>query len=145
MISGLFAFGSNGSGQLGIGNFLDCNVPTPCKFSKKADNHISDDDDSFASSLKYPPKVISCGGNHSALITYNGELWMTGSNVKGQCGNIVINDDNLFYNCFHQVLTDKKWKHVACGWTFTILVEENGNVYALGKGSFGELGCGKNV
>ncbi|CAJ0859455.1 11566_t:CDS:2, partial [Entrophospora sp. SA101] len=58
------------------GTFLDCNVPTPCKFSSN---------DSYAL-LKHPPKVISGGGNHPALITYNGELWMSGSNIDHQCG-----------------------------------------------------------
>ncbi|CAJ0630864.1 12055_t:CDS:2 [Entrophospora sp. SA101] len=67
------------------GTFLDCNVPTPCKFSSN---------DSYAL-LKHPPKVISGGGNHPALITYNGELWMSGSNIDHQCGKLMSNDPNL--------------------------------------------------
>ncbi|CAH1769204.1 11931_t:CDS:2, partial [Entrophospora sp. SA101] len=62
------------------GTFLDCNVPTPCKFSSN---------DSYAL-LKHPPKVISGGGNHPALITYNGELWMSGSNIDHQCGKLMV-------------------------------------------------------
>ncbi|CAJ0643203.1 10344_t:CDS:2 [Entrophospora sp. SA101] len=116
-VRGVAMVGDFKASKISIGNFLDCNVPTTCKFSKKI----------FQDNYNIPaPKVISGGGNHSALITYNGELWMTGSDIDGQ------------------FLTDKKWKFVACGWAFTILVEENGNVYSFGKGLFGELGCGEN-
>ncbi|CAJ0926402.1 14219_t:CDS:2 [Entrophospora sp. SA101] len=117
-------------------NNANCNVPTPCKFSSN---------DSYAL-LKHPPKVISGGGNHPALITYNGELWMTGSDIDGQCGNIIINDEtnsdhsNRFYNCLQQIGTkinltsDDKWEVLRLYYsTLSTLSEESSISQAVRK------------
>ncbi|CAG8700952.1 5131_t:CDS:1, partial [Ambispora leptoticha] len=115
----------------------DMLFPSPCSFSE----HINPFIDS--------PQMITGGGNHSAVITNKGELWMSGLNTDCQCG-LPSNIPNLI--AFEKVLPNEETnmnaqnmgaiKSVACGWTHTIISTERGDVYAFGKGSFGELGCG---
>ncbi|RHZ74518.1 hypothetical protein Glove_221g64 [Diversispora epigaea] len=149
----LFAFGSNAFGQLGIGSKNDSNIPTRCIFS----NNPKDIFD-------FPPKIIVGGGNHSAVITHNGELWMCGLNNHYQCSPFITSDDNNnisintegksdSIDIYHRVILPEElsssskinWHHVTCGWTFTIATTQKGTAYIFGKGNFGELGCGKNI
>ncbi|CAB4378260.1 unnamed protein product [Rhizophagus irregularis] len=154
----LFACGSNGNGQLGIGSFEDTNIPTACKFfiTKQTEQQLESQEfqlsqktfNSVLENLDTKPKVISGGGNHSAIITSFGELWMSGLNDDGQSG---IASDSLKESKFNKVeILDehevRRWKYVTCGWNFSLAVEEeNGCIYSFGKGVYGELGCGENV
>lgn len=117
----LFAFGSNGSGQLGIGHEDDVNTPTPC--------------------LGIPSNAtirkIEGGGNHAALLTDDGRVFLSG---KGQYGDIRL--DGAAYTQFREPpeLSHARWKDVACGWSFTILVRDDGRVFGFGSARSGELG-----
>ncbi|ORY96242.1 regulator of chromosome condensation 1/beta-lactamase-inhibitor protein II [Syncephalastrum racemosum] len=117
----LLAFGSNGSGQLGIGHEDDVNIPTAC--------------------LGIPSNVtirkIEGGGNHAALLTDDGRVFLSG---KGQYGDVRL--DGTEYTQFREPpeLSQAKWKDVACGWSFTILVREDGRVFGFGSARSGELG-----
>ncbi|KAI8147524.1 regulator of chromosome condensation 1/beta-lactamase-inhibitor protein II [Fennellomyces sp. T-0311] len=106
----LYAFGSNGSGQLGVGHTDDINVPEQCL-------GIPDTD-----ALS---KVVG-GGNHAVALTKNGQIYVTGDNESK----------------FHQPTWagDRCWRDVACGWSFTLLVSEEGKVYGMGTARSGELG-----
>ncbi|KAG0276093.1 hypothetical protein BGZ96_003464 [Linnemannia gamsii] len=94
----LYAFGSNGNGQLGIASDDDTSTPQPAQFSTNFNTTINN---SFSSSLdnnsvkdsKTRPHVhavtpfydFAAGGNHTALITHgNRQLFMTGSNKDGE-------------------------------------------------------------
>ncbi|RIB13906.1 regulator of chromosome condensation 1/beta-lactamase-inhibitor protein II [Gigaspora rosea] len=149
----LLAFGSNGQGQLGIGTNLDVNVPTECLFFSNQTKELSLNNES-------PPVVINGGGNHSAFITHDGELWVSGSNGDGQCGplysNVIttttqeqLSSSTIYRKVIAKDSTNKieiKWKYVACGWTFTVAItQEHGLVYTFGKGLHGELGCGNSI
>ncbi|CAG8442511.1 17764_t:CDS:1 [Funneliformis caledonium] len=141
----LFACGSNGNGQLGIGTFEDTNVPTACKFLiANQERYVNLE--STLDSLETKPKIITGGGNHSAIITSSGELWTSGLNNDGQCGVASKENSDIFRKIEvfdeHEI---SRWKFVSCGWNFSLAVDENGYVYSFGKGSFGELGCGENV
>ncbi|CAG8784542.1 6389_t:CDS:1, partial [Acaulospora morrowiae] len=116
-IDQLFAFGSNGHGQLGIGSKDDTNIPTRCILSDNPKN--------------FSPKYITGGGNHSAIITHDGELWISGLNNDGQCGpfsslydNTMTNDSSTtIYRRMilpEELRSKMKWRHVACGWAFTV-------------------------
>lgn len=115
----LFAFGSNGNGQLGVGHMIDLRTPEKCSLDLS--------DSSIAK--------ITAGGNHSALLTTEGEIYFCGDNSQGQCADVT---SSTFQKS--QTLSDKRWKDVACGWSFTILVDSFGQTYSLGAGNRGELG-----
>ncbi|CAI2170616.1 3048_t:CDS:1 [Funneliformis geosporum] len=153
----LFACGSNGNGQLGIGTFEDTNLPTACKFLITNQEFYANLE-STLDSLETKPKIITGGGNHSAIITSSGELWMSGLNNDGQCG--VASEERIQGESFQLKLKSdifrkvevfgeheiSQWKFVSCGWNFSLAVEnENGYIYSFGKGAFGELGCGESV
>lgn len=69
----LFAFGSNGSGQLAIGHTEDVATPTECLF----ETPLSDNDEI---------EQIAAGGNHTLLRTKNGHIYAAGCNTDGRCG-----------------------------------------------------------
>lgn len=70
----LFAFGSNGSGQLGIGHTEDVTVPTECLFT--APDALANDEITR----------IVAGGNHTLLLTKYGHVYAAGCNSDNRCG-----------------------------------------------------------
>ncbi|KAF9908415.1 hypothetical protein EC991_009870 [Linnemannia zychae] len=103
----LFAFGSNGNGQLGIASDDDTSVPQPVHFSTTTDaasstflqthptrHNIKDNtkdkvNDEARKQAHFnataPFHDFAAGGNHTALITHDSrQLFMTGSNKDGE-------------------------------------------------------------
>ncbi|KAJ5604736.1 Regulator of chromosome condensation RCC1 [Penicillium lagena] len=75
----LFALGSNGSGQLGIGHTEDVSSPTECVFETSEQYHDPlDENDNII-------RVVA-GGNHTLLLTAKGGVWAAGWNGDGRCG-----------------------------------------------------------
>ncbi|KAG0351104.1 regulator of chromosome condensation 1/beta-lactamase-inhibitor protein II [Gamsiella multidivaricata] len=168
----LYAFGSNGNGQLGIGSDKDNAIPQPTHFSSIPHHNDLHHD--------APPFLdFAAGGNHTALITRDEHqtLYMTGSNKDNET---LLQQPVQIFTKVHprefkreQSLEDgnkgiqkrqHRWRSVACGWAFTIAVTEpeptldledttnttprhgrvvpTSRLYAWGSGSFGELGLG---
>jgi protein ATS1 len=73
----LFALGSNGSGQLGIGHHDDTSSPHPCVFEFDELQLLGHDDQIV--------KVVA-GGNHTLILLSSGAVFAAGSNDYGQCG-----------------------------------------------------------
>uniref|UniRef100_A0A8D0GKT4 RCC1-like domain-containing protein n=1 Tax=Sphenodon punctatus TaxID=8508 RepID=A0A8D0GKT4_SPHPU len=86
------------------------------------------------------PLYISCGDEHTAVVTDNGKLYMFGSNNWGQLGLGVKNTVNK-PTCV-KALKPEKVKIAACGRNHTLVFTEQGNVYAAGGNSEGQLGLG---
>ena len=85
------------------------------------------------------------GEMHSAAIDFNGDVWITGNNNKGQ---LCLGDDgggNL-RDSFHKVpgLPGPALK-AQVGDEFTVILLENGDVYGCGSNEQGEIGQGVNV
>lgn len=72
----LFAFGSNGSGQLGLGHTEDVSIPTRCVF----------DDEASPQADNGKVVRIAAGGNHTLVLFENGAVYAAGCNVDGRCG-----------------------------------------------------------
>ncbi|XP_064183185.1 retinitis pigmentosa GTPase regulator b [Anguilla rostrata] len=86
------------------------------------------------------PQRISCGDEHTALITDNGKLYMFGSNNWGQLGlgtKTTVNKPTCV-----KALKSEKVKLAACGRNHTIVYTSQGNVYTTGGNSEGQLGLG---
>ncbi|XP_043847779.1 X-linked retinitis pigmentosa GTPase regulator isoform X3 [Dromiciops gliroides] len=86
------------------------------------------------------PAYLSCGDEHTALITGNNKLYMFGSNNWGQLGlgsKTTINKPTCV-----KALKPEKVKFAACGRNHTLVYTEEGNVYAAGGNSEGQLGLG---
>ncbi|KOS20830.1 RCC1 repeat-containing protein [Escovopsis weberi] len=68
----VFAIGSNGSGQLGIGHKEDVSVPKQALFHPAPPSS--------------PVVKVAAGGNHTLLLCQAGELYWSGDHSTGACG-----------------------------------------------------------
>lgn len=130
----LYAFGSNGSGQLGIGSTDDTSNPRPvqgCQGVSKA-----------------PVKHITCGGNHTVILFTNRNFAAAGHNSDGRCPttaktrsasltNVQVPPDLIESDCAEVLVT--------ATWSATLLICKTGMLMACGTGNSGELGVGRDV
>ncbi|KAL8739728.1 MAG: hypothetical protein Q9190_007499 [Brigantiaea leucoxantha] len=129
----LLAFGSNGSGQLGIGDRDDTCIPQRCQFHgspPKSTDHI---------------KQIAAGGNHTLILFESGDLYAAGSNANGRAGiPSSIESTQEFHHV--QVLPDgTRAKCCSATWEASVVVTHGNEVYSFGNGPRGELGAGDGV
>ncbi len=118
----LWTWGSNGSGQLGLGDTDDRHRPT----------QVGTDTD-WAS--------VAAGGVFSLAIKANGELWAWGDNAYGQLG-LGDTSDRLSPT---RVGTDIDWASVAAGGSHTLAIKTNREIWAWGHNIDGQLGIGNFV
>uniref|UniRef100_A0A672MD85 X-linked retinitis pigmentosa GTPase regulator n=1 Tax=Sinocyclocheilus grahami TaxID=75366 RepID=A0A672MD85_SINGR len=86
------------------------------------------------------PLRISCGDEHTALVTENGKLFMFGSNNWGQLGlgtKTTVNKPTCV-----KALKSERVKLAACGRTHTLVYTSRGKLYASGGNNEGQLGLG---
>ncbi|APA08270.1 hypothetical protein sscle_03g030400 [Sclerotinia sclerotiorum 1980 UF-70] len=137
-MSTIYAIGSNGSGQLGIGHKEDVSVPKPVIF----------EDD-------VPEKVqqIAAGGNHSLILSTTGKLYCSGDSSYGACG--LTPDSHFAESTFRRVklsdnftINEGPVAFCAATWEASIIVQRDADghatkVYCFGTGNRGELGLGQ--
>ena len=76
-------------------------------------------------------KSISCGYYHTMIITENDLIYACGSNSDGQIG---IESEPDEYNKFSRVTAEEKYfANVECGGYYSMILTENGDLYAWGK------------
>ena len=135
----VFAIGSNGSGQLGIGHKEDVSVPKPILF------HPGPPDSPIAK--------VAAGGNHTLLLSKSGQVFWSGDPSSGSCGlagapSIPVFQEARFVRDGEQSIGEVAL--LAATWEATILVTKDGGgkktkVYSLGSGMKGELGLGEFI
>ncbi|KAJ0417331.1 putative alpha-tubulin suppressor protein Aats1 [Aspergillus carlsbadensis] len=168
----LYAFGSNGSGQLAIGHDEDVSFPTRCRFEDV------DSDTTDASSGNGGASVarIVAGGNHTLVLLGDGRVYAAGCNENGRCGsgaqsssvpalNSRASDgftggSGSLYRFRRVVVQDEEtgkvydvFRDVSATWEATFLVpatsaderEDTDAVFVLGSGAKGELGLGMDI
>ncbi|CAG8070847.1 unnamed protein product [Penicillium salamii] len=137
----LFAFGSNGSGQLGIGHQEDVSNPTQCLFTTDPKSKDTTQD------INEEITTIAAGGNHTLLLTKSGTVYATGANTDGRCGTSAPSPSPE--NVFNRVSittasgTVNTFSHVSATWEGSIFVSSEATddkVYVLGTNTKGELG-----
>ena len=82
--------------------------------------------------------AISCGDEHTAVVTQTGRLFTFGSNEFGQLG-LGHNESILKPSCVKSLKPDKV-KAVACGKSHTIVSMASGLLWAFGSNAEGQLG-----
>lgn len=113
----VYALGSNGQFQLGVGHDNDISVPEKTYFE-----HVD---------------LVASGGNHTIFII---------DDVAYIAGTLGGHKYTKPVPVPVAGQTSKpKWKLAACGWEFVILVNENNQIYSMGHGARGELGLGHDV
>jgi alpha-tubulin suppressor-like RCC1 family protein len=115
----VYGAGNNWNGELGIGNqsyiVLD---PTQMLGMESA-------------------KQVAAGEKHSVILKTDGTVWVTGSNYYGQLGIGAISDTICEPI---QVLSIPEIIKISCGYSHTLLLDIDGNVWAMGNNEYGQLG-----
>lgn len=117
----VYTWGDNQHGQLGQG-YTGTNMPLPVLI-ENFDNI----------------KQVACGTQHTAFLSENGEVYITGNGTWGQLGlgQLIREVDKP------TLITGlEKIKYLACGEYHTLLVTEKGNLYGFGSNYDGQLGVG---
>ncbi|KAF7585778.1 hypothetical protein BBP40_010140, partial [Aspergillus hancockii] len=148
----LYAFGSNGSGQLGIGHIDDISIPTRCLFESPELEPLSNQSRNSKDGTGKPTNGvirIAAGGNHTLLHLSDGSVYAAGCNENGRCGvtspgdpvlkfrRVVVRDPESGRSC-------DTFRDVSATWEASFLVDALGErLYVLGSGAKGELGLGE--
>ncbi|KAM3497646.1 hypothetical protein MY10362_009011 [Beauveria mimosiformis] len=138
-MNALFALGSNGSGQLGIGHQEDVSVPKPVLF------HPAQPDS--------PIVQVAAGGNHTLLLNAAGQVFWSGDSATGACGLGPPASVPVFQEI--RLVQDGGCRVgdvclVACTWEASFIVAQNAagektELYSFGVGVKGELGQGELI
>jgi len=140
----IWALGSNGKGQLGIGNHDDVSTPVQCLFNT----------DGLRDTLESRPLRTVSGGNHTFLLTEDGCAYACGLNDDGRCGlkpqATVTSFEKVSFIAERPGRPSRlvdKFYHVAATWSSTMFMTWNEEtreteVYSCGTGDYGELALG---
>ncbi|XP_038854961.1 probable E3 ubiquitin-protein ligase HERC3 [Salvelinus namaycush] len=123
----VFGWGKNTAGQLGLGDTTNRHAPAPvdCLNLKKT-------------------VWISCGGEHTAVLTKGGVVFTFGSGRYGQLGHNSLRDE-LQPRVVGQ-LWGSKVTQIACGRHHTLaFVGPSNKIYSFGHGEQGQLGNGVKI
>lgn len=142
----LYALGSNGNFQLGIGHDNDVASPQKCRFMTGSLDEVIDH-----VPLRDGEQIrkIVAGGNHTLLLTTLGTVWATGRGEAGQCGWDESGSEQVTAGTWRKV----QWcgqgqseafafTDVAATWNASYFVVDDHIICSCGQGDKGELGIG---
>ena len=115
-----YVWGHNRFGQLGLGHNDDINSPQDIYLGKQ-----------FMS--------VSCGSDHTVALMIDQTIYVWGNNNDGELGL----GDKISHNTPQQlILTDQNVISICCGRAHTMALTKEGQLYAWGFNSDGQLGIG---
>ena len=127
----VYAWGKNKYGQLGLGHTNNLALPTSIL-------PLSD---------PLNPKNVRCmaaGKSHSAVIAEDGDVYTWGRGWDGQLGHDVVTEIELEPRIVPH-MENRASAAVSCGTSHTVVVTDNGNVWAWGDNKCGQLGIGNLI
>ncbi len=133
----LWAVGYNTEGQLGDGSKQNKHFAIQVKQT----NPEGGDPIPMTNVLQ-----VSAGREHSMILKNNGELWAVGNNLYGQLG-----DGTNGYNASKYIPVQVKTAdgepmtnvlQISAGFDHSMIIKENGDLWAVGQNNFGQLGDG---
>ena len=87
-------------------------------------------------------KAIAAGGWHSMILTESGSVWSTGWNKFGQLGKVYTNK-TTFSLAWQPAAEDAK--AMAAGHLHSLVLKNDGSVWAAGRNAYGQLGDGTRI
>ncbi|KAL8243633.1 hypothetical protein R6Q59_009891 [Mikania micrantha] len=136
----LYAFGSNGAGQLGVGHQDDLSSPKASLFNSPTAARRQSNTLPHGASMK---KLVA-GGNHTLVLTDDFHLYAAGNNSDGRCGN--LKEDSTL-RAFSPIAwaEGRNVTDIAATWEASFFIENGHTVWTCGTGNKGELGLGEEV
>lgn len=145
----LYAWGSNGAGQLGVGHQEDLSEPQVCLFESSTPECLHSPPISDIEYVEHVPngatiRELVAGGNHTLVLTNHGVVYATGENGDARCG---ASAELRSMRTFRMMswARDRGITNIAATWEASFLVENGRKVWALGSGEKGELGLGQGM
>ena len=91
--------------------------------------------------------AVAAGFGHTVLLDTNGNVWTAGDNSMGQLGRSENAGTDTANPTFSQVTVGDgvKIKAIAAGDYYTVMLDENGNVWTAGDNRGGQLGRPENA
>ncbi len=125
---GVWAFGASKHGGLGLGEGVTvASSPAPVV---------------LPAGCQGPAEIVACGRGHSVIVLRDGVVLAMGSNGHGQLG---LGDQVARWVPVRVSLPGgARARSAACGDDFTLILAEDGAVFACGKNTHGQLGTGSN-
>jgi len=154
----LFGFGKCSYGQCGYGVSEDTAIPKLIKFSRKSVfyeqnvvnkwgelsynniNEESGNNMSMNNNVYKSPVVvkdIKCGGEHTIVLSSFGRVYTFGHGYTGQLG--LGNTKNYDRPMIVKSLIKKTVNQIAAGWSHSMILTSEGNLYIAGCGKYGEV------
>lgn len=118
-----YAWGSNSAGQLGIGTVEDAEVPTRVDAPKGV---------TFT--------AVDANAEHSLALGSDRNAYAWGRGAAGQLGNGAT--ENALAPALVNVPDGVTFTAVAAGYSHSLAIGSDGNVYAWGRDNYGQLGNG---
>jgi len=132
----LFSFGKGIYGQCGYGQHENISTPKKVYFNEKQNIQYENNKEIIIIDVK-------CGGEHSLFLSSNHKLYTCGHGYLGQLG--LGNNKNFDSPIIVKSLTNKKIIEISAGWSHSLVLTNEGNIYATGCNKYGELGIGKDL
>ena len=117
----VYAFGQNNCGQLGLNDTEEHLIPTKIDSNHYGNKKITQ---------------ISARGNHSLILTEDGEVYAFGQNEKGQLGLNDKTDRWVPTKIDSNHYGNKKITQISAGDTHSLILTEDSEVYFSGRLSF---------
>eukprot|EP01065_Artemidia_motanka_P033395 TRINITY_DN4038_c0_g4_i1.p1 TRINITY_DN4038_c0_g4~~TRINITY_DN4038_c0_g4_i1.p1 ORF type:complete len:1329 (+),score=229.17 TRINITY_DN4038_c0_g4_i1:46-4032(+) len=124
---GLFAFGHNENGQLGLGDTAERLLPERVPLFGSAGGNLS---------------LVACGSHHSVVV-YARRLYAFGWNRYGQLA--LGDDEDRLEPALVSFFDGMEVDAVACGVQHTVVLCRDGGLFTVGGNTYGQLGLGHQV
>ena len=88
---------------------------------------------------------VSAGNYHTVVLMSNGTVWACGNNIYGQSGGETKNDVIEFVQMKDSNGFISDATAVSAGSDYTVILREDGTVWACGRNNYGQLGNGSTT
>nr|XP_039271836.1 regulator of chromosome condensation-like isoform X2 [Styela clava] len=86
---------------------------------------------------------VYCGSYCTYIVSTDGDVFGFGLNNYHQLG--IPDGESRYMPVYIPAFSEKKWRSISGGLHHSMLLDEHGDVYCIGRGDYGRLGLGEKV